>query len=293
MAFVSVCACTFRRPHIAETVRSILAQQVGPEDRFEIVVIDDDPELSAQGLIAQLAATASAPVRYVVSGARNVSAARNAALDAAEGEWIAFIDDDEIAAPGWLAALLRVQAETGADIVKGYVEGVYPDGTPDWVRKADPYTRDYGADGETPAVLASGNVLFRHRLAAQHGVRFDAQFGRSGGEDTDFFHRFAAIGARAAASRSAVVREIVPAERVSPAYLRARNRRAGQTDGRKAVRGGYAVKEGAVALAAAALTWLHPLMRPFNRGMSFRMFAKLWYSVGMLEGLAGRATEVM
>ena len=270
----------------------MLAQEIGPDDSFEIVVADDDPARSAEGVINDLAATAGRPVHYVVSGAQNVSQARNAALDAAKGEWIAFIDDDEIAQPGWLAALLRIQRQTRADIVKGHVQGVYPPGTPDWVKAADPFTRDYGQDGAPARMLASGNVLFRRALT-ENRARFDPQFGRSGGEDTDFFGRLRAAGARAVVARSAVVLEIVPAPRVEVSYLRSRNRRAGQTDGRKAAARGGTLRLRAKAMLFVSLCWVHPFVRPLHGGLGYRLFAKLWYSIGMLEGLAGRATEEM
>jgi len=293
MTLVSACVCTFQRAHVADTVRSMLAQRLADGDAMTIVVVDDDPNRSAEELIAAIATDARCDVRYVVSGARNVSAARNAALDAAQGEWIAFIDDDEIAPPNWLAELLRVQRETNADIVKGYVRGAYPPGTPDWVRAADPFTRDYGDDGDAPAVLASGNVLFRRALVEANKLRFDPQFGRSGGEDSDFFHRLRAAGARVAASRAAIVDEIVPPERVEIGYLRARNRRLGQTDGRKAKLAGGGVRAGLAAAAAASVAWLHPIVRPLHGATSFKLFAKFWYSLGVIEGLSGRATEEM
>ncbi|RIJ43461.1 glycosyltransferase, partial [Maribellus luteus] len=48
-----------------------------------------------------------------------VANARNAALAVAKGAMIAFLDDDEEAPPGWLAALIAAQARLGADAVFG------------------------------------------------------------------------------------------------------------------------------------------------------------------------------
>lgn len=292
---ISVGICTFRRAHVRETVLSVLAQQPPGQD-FEILVCDDDPGGSARAHLADLE-TGGTRLRYLACGSRNVAVARNRLLDEADGEWIAFLDDDEIADPRWLAELMAAQARFDADIVKGFVHGVYPGGTSGWIRRADPYTRDYGATGTTPRRLASGNSLFRVAQARVLGLRFNPAFGRSGGEDTDFFGRLHAGGARAVACREAVVHEIVPPGRVTPAYMKSRWRRSGQTRGRK-LRTGAASRsslprELAVALAAALLLWPYPLLRLLPGGLAFRVFTKFCYGLGWLEGLAGFGSEEM
>lgn len=289
---VSVCICTYRRAHVAETIRSVLAQQ--DAGAFEIVVVDDDPQHSAEPLVLAAAKDASLPVRYVFCGSRNIAAARNACLAAARGAWIAFIDDDETADPAWLRTLLKVQAEAGADVVKGFVRGVYPAGTPDWVRRGDPCTRDYGADGAPVVTIATGNVLFSRAAIEKQRLRFNPHYGRSGGEDSDFFRRLRAQGVKIVASRSAAVNEIVPEQRVTVAYLRSWNRRMGRTEGGKLRRG-----EGnfsgpvaaAIAVKALALGALHPLLRAAGSTAAYASFRKLWYGIGLIEGVLGLDAE--
>ena len=127
--------CTFRRDHVRETLKSILEQRGVDLGDIEIIVADDDPQLSARGPIAEIRPT-STTLRYIESGAASIAAARNCCLSAARAPWIAFIDDDEIADPMWLSSLLRVQADHDADIVKGIVVARYPAGAPDWLRKS-------------------------------------------------------------------------------------------------------------------------------------------------------------
>jgi succinoglycan biosynthesis protein ExoM len=284
---VSVCICTYDRPHVRETIASVLAQQ-GLEDTWlEIVIADDHPGSSARQIVAAVAADSAVPVRYVRSAAGNVAAARNACLEAAEGEWIAFIDDDEVAEPTWLSRLVEAQRKYGADVVKGYVRAVYPPETCDWVRAADPYTRDYGATGVRPTLLATGNVLIRRALVEENALRFDPTFGRSGGEDTEFFRRLCGRGARAIACRDAVVEEIVPAYRVTREYLVSRYKRMGQTQGKKArLRLGDqpTLAAAMTALPAVALLWTYPAFRILGPRLGFKAFAKFWYSVGVLDG---------
>ncbi len=291
---VSICICTYRRPRVAGTIRSVLAQQGCDDVAAEIVVCDDDPAGSARAAVTGFA-DERWPVRYVASAAGNVAAARNVCLDAARGEWIAFIDDDENAAPDWLARLLVVQSLYDADVVKGFVRAVYPADTPPAIRAADPYTRDYGVDGAPLTEVASGNVLFRRGLAAANAVRFDVAFGLTGGEDTDFFHRYAATGARMVAARSAVVDEIVPPERVTWDYFRRRYLRMGQTSGRRlgALPRARRASELARATVSVAAGWIYPALMPLNGRAGFVTFRKFWFSRGLFQGCRGIATEQM
>ncbi len=66
---------------------------------------------------------------------RGIPQARNAALDAARelgATHVAFIDDDETAAPDWLAALWAAMVESGADAVLGCTRYIYPADASPW-----------------------------------------------------------------------------------------------------------------------------------------------------------------
>lgn len=292
---VSICICTYRRPMVTDTIASVLAQNGLDRIIPELIVCDDDPAQSARNAIATIAAAARIPVRYVISGAGNVSAARNACLRAAGGDWIAFIDDDEIAEPDWLAELLAAQSAYTADVVKGYVRAVYPPRTPAWVLASDPLTRDYGPTGHPIRVVASGNVLFRRTLAVDNGIFFNERYGRTGGEDTDFFHRYAAAGAVMVASRDAVVNEMVPPERVTFDYFRRRFLRIGQTNGRQFAMRRFSerVLEILKTLICLAVLWTYPLAKLFGGWFYFLCLRKFWYSRGLLQALRGMPTEEM
>lgn len=290
---VSICVCTYKRQSVLETIDSVLAQDCLGLVNAEIVVCDDAPARFARPLIEAVTATSPIPIRYVASGAANVAVARNACVSAARGEWIAFIDDDETAERNWLSQLLTIQRAFRADVVKGYVRAIYPPETPGWVIASDPYTRDYGPDGTPIVSVASGNVLFRRSFVSVDGIAFNPDFGRSGGEDTDFFDRVRSRGAGMVASRSAVVNEIVPPSRVTTEYFRRRYRRFGQTDGKKALSFSllHRAMQTCKALAFTLLLWPYPATLLLNRRIYFLCLRKFWYSLGILEGLLGKNTE--
>src|SRR5262249_7330899 len=210
----SLCVCTFRRPSVGDTVRSLLAQQGVAPSEIEIVVADDDPDCSARPVIEALAKSSSVVVRYVESAARNISACRNACLHAARADWIAFIDDDQVAEPTWLQEMIAAAQACRADAIKCYVRGIYPPETPHWMRAGGTYTYDYGPTGTEVRFAATCGILFRRDLPGGCELFFDTALGVMGGEDAEFFMRYKALGGKIVSCRSAVANEVVSVERV-------------------------------------------------------------------------------
>ena len=74
-------------------------------------------------------------LEYLTQPEQNIALTRNRALDHSQGELIAFIDDDESAPTGWLAALLTTMERYAADAVLGPVKGILPASAPHWIAK--------------------------------------------------------------------------------------------------------------------------------------------------------------
>jgi glycosyltransferase involved in cell wall biosynthesis len=126
---VTVMIPTQRRPHgLSVAVRSVFAQDGVDFAALELIVVDNDQVASAQAAVAELADEAPFPIHYVHEPRPGVAHARNAGMAKASGELIAFLDDDEEAPAGWLAALLAAQARYNADVVFGPVRARAPAG---------------------------------------------------------------------------------------------------------------------------------------------------------------------
>ncbi len=212
---VSIVIPTFRRPECAvEAARSALAQT--GTAAFEVVLVDNDPEGSALGPLRAL----SDPRIVVCHEPRaGVANARNAGLRAARGKFIAFLDDDEIAPPAWLAELLRVQNEQQADVVFGPVRTrlVSPPRAHRAYFEAF-FARDPGhAEGVIDRFYGCGCSLLR--VAALPGAApFSPERNEIGGEDDLLFQAMHANGARFAWAPGAWVWETPEASRVTLAY---------------------------------------------------------------------------
>ena len=128
-AAISIVIPTQRRPGPLDVAARSVLRQVGVDAPIELVVVDNDTVPSAREQVEALAREAPFPAASTsMSLESGVANARNAALERATGELIAFLDDDEEAPPHWLAALLETQRAFDADVVFGPVRGGRPRG---------------------------------------------------------------------------------------------------------------------------------------------------------------------
>ncbi|MBQ2893213.1 MAG: glycosyltransferase family 2 protein [Oscillospiraceae bacterium] len=104
--------------YIESCVSSILAQTYGD---FELILVDDgSPDRSGESCDA-LAAT-DTRIRVIHKENGGAATARNAGLDAAKGDFIAFIDGDDCVHPQYLEFLLALQQKTDADFAMCYYD---------------------------------------------------------------------------------------------------------------------------------------------------------------------------
>ncbi|WP_372615220.1 glycosyltransferase family 2 protein [Aquicoccus sp.] len=230
MTVVAVTLCTFRRPEVADTLRSLFAQHLPAGLHLKIIVADNDVTPSGRTAVETAAAGAPYPVTYIHAPDRNISIARNAGLDAAgEADWIAFLDDDEVAEPDWIARLTDCASRTGTDAVFGPAIAEYGPETPAWIRVRDYHSNHPAMNAGDVITGHTCNALLRWRGTAWRDARFDPVRGRSGGEDTAYFLKLHRHGARFAICQDAIVREAVPAQRLSFRWIARRKYRSGQS----------------------------------------------------------------
>ncbi len=232
---VAVGICTFQRPSLIDTLTSLDAQALPDGLRLSITVADNDHTPSAKEAVDKFSKHTRHLITYVHAPSGNISIARNAILDEIDRQGLqicAFIDDDELAHPKWLAKLFERLSIGGADVVVGPTRAVYAVEAPDWMRhlRIHDTQPELGPDGR-PIAGHSCNVLMDLRHPALAGRRFDLDRGVSGGEDTAFFADAMRAGARLAFAPLAYVDETVPASRMTFSWLFRRRFRMGQTHG--------------------------------------------------------------
>lgn len=225
---VTVLIPTFRRPEgLRAAIESVLAQTRSPD---AMIVVDNDPDGSAEPIVSNASAIARFKVVYVHEPAPGVSNARNAGLAKVDTRHVAFLDDDEVASPRWLDALTRTADALGATVVFGPLRGEA--GEIGGVRGAlisRLYSR-VGADTDmrldTP--FGCGSSLIDLQAFDLPDRPFDPALNETGGEDDVFFAELAQQGARFAWSAHATATEVVDPSRASWRYLAARSFAFGQ-----------------------------------------------------------------
>jgi GT2 family glycosyltransferase len=109
---ISVVVCTRDRPAQLETCLNRLQRQEYP--RFEVVVVDNAPATDVVERMVERLAAGPARFRYHAEPRPGLSWARNAGISAADGDIIAFLDDDDEPDQHWLAGIATGFARDGA-----------------------------------------------------------------------------------------------------------------------------------------------------------------------------------
>src|SRR5208283_4072079 len=96
---ISVCTCTYKRPRLLQRLLEKLAgQETGGSFTYSIVVADNDAAESAKTVVSGFQRSATVPLQYCVEPRQNIALTRNKALENSDGDFVAFIDDDEFPA---------------------------------------------------------------------------------------------------------------------------------------------------------------------------------------------------
>ena len=117
---ISVVVPTFRRPHLLERMVAALEAQTLPPHCFDVIIVDNaSPDDTTERLRA-LALSTPLRLRHLVEPRPGPAATRNTGWRASTAPLLAFVDDDCVPQPGWLAAGLQaLTADPDLGVVQG------------------------------------------------------------------------------------------------------------------------------------------------------------------------------
>jgi glycosyltransferase involved in cell wall biosynthesis len=209
----SVIVCTFNRAGNLERCLSGLAgQHEAAGIAWEVLVVDNNSTDDTRKVVAELADRLPIRIRYLQEGQQGLNYARNAGVSASLGRCFAFVDDDILVSPLWLASIWGAFHRNDADAVGGRIHLDPSVRLPSWIRPDTDMIGFLGHQdfGEDPFQMDGvkrypygGNMAFNRRVVERIG-HFNPLLGRKGagnkrkelfkGAETDYFHRLAATG---------------------------------------------------------------------------------------------------
>lgn len=236
MSRITAVVCTFDRYQLLEGALAALALQTLTQGDYRILVVDNSPD-RAKAEAFRERNRGLANLTYLLEPRPGLSNARNAAIAACRDDLIAFIDDDAIARPSWLAQLVRAFDEIGpaAAVVGGTVELIWPAPRPSWIPDgllpclSAVNWGDIRRELVPPAEwLAGTNVAFRRAALAAAGG-FSPLLGRYGhgavllsNDETETIDRIRGAGGRMFFEPAAIVDHLAHRDRLTREWFRRR-----------------------------------------------------------------------
>lgn len=227
----TIAICTHNRAGVLAAAVEAAAPQAAALGA-EVLVVDNASTDATADVLHGLAARLGERLRVVHEPRLGLSAARNRALLHAAGPVVAYLDDDAVPQPGWLAALLEPFARPAVAAAGGRIVLGFPDEAPPPWLPAELFSLLSAFDlGDAPRVLRYGradypygaNLAVRAEAARQLGG-FSPVVGPRGGDplvhdETDLCFRLERAGGVIAYAPGAVVVHRVGPERLTPSWL--------------------------------------------------------------------------
>ena len=217
---ISVCVCTYKRPVLlSRLLRELDHQQTQGLFTYSIVVVDNDYLESARTAISEFMATSTTRITYCTEARQSIALARNKAVENAEGDFVAFIDDDEFPSRRWLLSLFNACETYHVAGVVGPVMRHFDEQPPKWLLKGSFYERP---TYKTGLVIdwtkgRTNNLLVRRAIIGRETQPFRPEFRT--GEDQDFCRRMMERGHVFIWCNEAIVYEVVPPTRWKRSFM--------------------------------------------------------------------------
>jgi glycosyltransferase involved in cell wall biosynthesis len=198
---VSVIVPAYGRPSLVRrAVESVLGQDL-PAHAFELIVVDSSPDDSVRDVVGPFLDRPDGPiVIYRRKRAEGPGPSRNLGVQLSRGTFVAFMDSDCVASPGWLRAGVAAFAD-GVGLVQGAVQ-------PEAGARPGVFTHYLVIDRES-YLYETANMFYRRATLDQVGG-FQADLTPHaatpmGGEDVDLAWRAKRAGWRSAFAADALV----------------------------------------------------------------------------------------
>lgn len=198
---ISIIVCTYNRAEILQRCLRSLTEQIDPGCNYEVIIVNNKCTDSTNEIV-DIFTLQYINYKQIMEPIQGLSCARNCGMNAAVGEYVAFIDDDAVAYPDWIhqiAFFIKRHPEISA--FGGPYDAFTVVQPPNW------FPPEYGSFSygitERPLVhnkewINGSNMIFTKQLLVRYGG-FNERLGMRGhsvsyGEDTLLIQRLLDAG---------------------------------------------------------------------------------------------------
>lgn len=178
---IAICIPTLLRPRLlAQCLLATGKIKIPPACQVLIIVVDNDPNGSAQAVCHKAKGLAGLEIKYVIEPERGLASVRNRLLNEAaknNADYFAFIDDDEYPTENWLVRHIETLAAHNAEVSSGPVEQVDPD-----TQATVGISKKSSRKKTQPKYISSNNVVFNIKLVNVWNLKFDVFYNFIDGE---------------------------------------------------------------------------------------------------------------
>ena len=219
---ILIAICTYLRPNmLSRALKHIKALKPVNDADVEVLIVDNDKNLSAKEVVENAKKNFPYPIHYEVEQERGLSPARNKVLKSAlelNADYIACFDDDDSPDENWLFSLWQfekkmLQKKEKPVIVTGPAFSKFDKNYPKYITM-NFRTKTTKKTGQLRHTAATGNVLIPIEVV-KRGVFFDEQYKFMGGEDGEFFQKAQTYGFEIYWCNEAIIYENITEEKAN------------------------------------------------------------------------------
>lgn len=284
---ITVILCTYNRCRYLQTALDSVAASTLPDSvSWDVLVVDNNSNDQTREVVKQYCAKYPEHFKYLFEPKPGKSNALNSGIREAEGDVLAFMDDDVTVEPAWLQNLTKELHNKDLAGAGGRIVLQWPTSVPEWLATEGPLARHGfpGFDQGTEPCELTGppfgtNMAFRKTIFEKYGG-FRVDLGPSPhneirNEDTEFGRRVLSAGERIRYEPDAVVYHPVLAEKLHEKHFLKWGFDKGRGDARE-------LEVRPLYLSVQLVTWMLRWLTTANPAARFHAKVIVWEKAGTL-----------
>lgn len=225
---VSIIIPTLNHAKYLKNALTSVQNQSFPKNEYEVIVVDNNSTDETPEIVAELNTTGEKEVIYVKEPNIGLHNARHAGAKIAQGEILAYTDDDAICYPNWLLELIRAYSNPEVGCAGGKILPKWEVKPPDWIEQYWDYLSllDWGDEVKelkTPEIYGC-NFSIRKSLIFEVGGFNPEAFGDIwlGDGETGLLCKVLNADYKIVYTPEAIVWHVIPESRLTLEYMKRR-----------------------------------------------------------------------